>query len=204
MIRPFRGAVDALGRSAHHVAAPLSGDAGGACARSLLSGRHQFRTNRQGAGDALGGSPITVGLLHVTDTRPREEMDRIRERFWRHPLHPHHPPAPPERLPRPSPREEEICEAEKASAEEILKEGRGCCAGAETMEREGRPEREIVNLAAEWRADLVIVCSRAAPRMKEEIGPKSVGRVARFVIDHAPCPVLLLRPMARQRFPLER
>jgi len=95
-------------------------------------------------------------------------------------------------------------EAEKASAEEILKEGCGYCAGAETMEREGRPEQEIVNLAAQWRADLVIVCSRAAYRMKEEVGPRSVGHVARFVIDHAPCPVLLLRPMTRQRVPFER
>jgi nucleotide-binding universal stress UspA family protein len=159
--------------------------------------------------------PLAVGMLHVTDTRPRVDMDLIRERFWRHPLHPHHPapappahphhpPTPPEHLPRPSPREEEMDEAEKASAEEILKEGCGYCAGAETMEREGRPEQEIVNLAAQWRADLVIVCSRAAYRMKEEVGPRSVGHVARFVIDHAPCPVLLLRPMTRQRVPFER
>jgi len=149
--------------------------------------------------------PLTVGLLHVTDTRPRDDMDLIRERFWRHPLHPHHPPAaPPEHFPRPSPREKEIYEAEKASAEEILKEGRGYCAGAESMEREGRPEREIVNLAIEWRADLLIVCSRAGYQFKEEIGPKSVGHVARFVIDHAPCPVLLLRPMARQQYAVNR
>jgi nucleotide-binding universal stress UspA family protein len=149
--------------------------------------------------------PLTVSMLHVTDARPREDMDLIRERFWRHPLHAHHPPAaPPEHLPHPSPREEEISEAEKASAQEILKEGLSYCAGAETMEREGRPEREIVNLAAEWHADLVIVCSRAAYRMNEEIGPKSVGHVARFVVDHAPCPVLLLRPVTRQQFPINR
>ena len=160
-------------------------------------------TNVERIGKALemfaAVEPLTVGMLHVTDTRPKEDMDLIRERFWRHPLHPHHPPAPPpEQPPRPSPREEEISQAEKVSAAEILKEGVGYCAGAETIEREGRPEREIVNVAAEWRADLVIVCSRAAYRMNEEIGPKSVGHVARFVLDHAPCPVLLLRPMARQ------
>ena len=166
-------------------------------------------TNVEQIGKALEmlstAQPLTVGMLHVTDTRPREDMDLIRERFGRHPLHPHHPPTlPPEHPRRPSPREEEIFEAEKASAEEILEEGRGCCAGAETMEREGRPEREIVNLAGEWRADLVIVCARAAYRMKEETGPKSVGHVARFVLDHAPCPVLLLRAWARQEFPVER
>ena len=165
-------------------------------------------TNAEEIGKALGMFPaveaLTVGLLHVTDTRPKEDMDLIRERFWRHPLHPHHPPRPsPEHLPRPSPREEEISEAEKASAEEILKEGQGNYAGAETIGREGPPEREIVNLAAEWRADLLIVCSRARYRVNEEIGPKSVGHVARFVLDHAPCPVLLLRPMARQQFPIK-
>ncbi|SPE29791.1 hypothetical protein SBA2_460006 [Acidobacteriia bacterium SbA2] len=165
-------------------------------------------TNAEQIGKALemfsAFEPLTVGMLHVTDTRPREDMDLVRERFWRHPLHARHPPAPPEPTPRPSPREEEISEAEKASAEEILKECLSYCGGAETMEREGRPEREIVNVAAEWRADLLIVCSQARYRMKEEIGPKSVGHVARFVVDHAPCPVLLLRPMARQQFPINR
>ena len=166
-------------------------------------------TNAEQIGTALrmftAVQPLTVGMLHVTDTRPREDMDLIRERFLRRPLHPHHAPAPlPEHLPRPSPREEEIYEAEKASAEEILKESRGYCAGAATMERAGRPEREIVNLAAEWRADLVIVCSRAAYGSRDKIGPKSVGHVARFVVDHAPCPVLLLRPTVRDHFPIER
>ena len=97
-----------------------------------------------------------------------------------------------------------MSEAERASAEEILNEGRRYFATAEALEREGRPELEIVNLAAEWRADLVVVCSRAAYQKRREIGPKSVGHVARFVLDHAPCPVLLLRPLARELFPIER
>jgi nucleotide-binding universal stress UspA family protein len=134
--------------------------------------------------------PLTVGMLHVIDTRPRKDMDLIRERFLRPPLHP--------------PREEEMSEAERASAQEILNEGRGYFASAETFEREGRPELEIVNLAAEWRADLVVVCSRATYQGRHEIGPKSVGHVARFVLDHTPCPVLLLRPLAREQFPIER
>jgi nucleotide-binding universal stress UspA family protein len=102
------------------------------------------------------------------------------------------------------PHEEEMSEAERASAQEILNEARRYLASAETLEKEGRPELEIVNLAAEWRADLVVVCSRALYGEKREIGPKSVGHVARFVLDHAPCPVLLLRPLAREQFPIER
>ena len=176
-------------------------------------------TNAEQMGKALEElsalQALTVGMLHVIDTRPRRDLELIRERFWRRPLHPphpppsppdpHHPPAPPpEPHPVTPPREEEIAQAERASAEEILHEGRRYFAGAETLEREGRPEVEIVNLAAEWRADLVLVCSRAAFRGIENIGPKSVGHVARFVLDHAPCPVLLLRPLARKQFPIDR
>jgi len=173
-------------------------------------------TNSEQIGRALemlsAVQPLTVGMLHVIDTRPRKDMDLIRERFLRPPLHPppppphphRHPPPPPEHLPLHPPREEEMSEAERASAQEILNEGRGYFASADTFEREGRPELEIVNLAAEWRADLLVVCSRAAYQGRQEIGPKSVGHVARFVLDHAPCPVLLLRPLAREQFPIER
>jgi nucleotide-binding universal stress UspA family protein len=147
---------------------------------------------------------LAVGMLHVIDTGPRKDIDLIRERFLRPPMRPPHHPPPPMHPPHHPPREEEMSEAESASAQEILNEGRGYFASAETLEREGRPELEIVNVAAEWRTDLVVVSSRAAYRERREIGPKSVGHVARFVVDHAPCPVLLLRPLAREQFPIER
>jgi nucleotide-binding universal stress UspA family protein len=95
-------------------------------------------------------------------------------------------------------------EAEKMSAQDILDEGLRRFREAEALQRQGRPEREIVNLAAAWEADLVIVCPRAEHHGKPTIGPKSVGHTARFVIDHAPCPVLLVRPLARTDFPIER
>jgi len=97
-----------------------------------------------------------------------------------------------------------MLEAERTSAEEILSEGRRYFPSAEALERDGRPELEIVDLAAEWRADLVLVCSRAADQAEHDIGPKSVGHVARFVLDHAPCPVLLLRPLTKERFPIDK
>jgi nucleotide-binding universal stress UspA family protein len=176
-------------------------------------------TNAEQIGKALKElsalQALAVGMLHVTDTRPRKDLDLIRERFWRRSVHPPHLPLPPEHPPQPPaqppqhppinpPREQEIAEAERASAADILNEGRRYFAGAETLEREGRPELEIVNLAAEWRADLVLVCSRAVYPGREEVGPKSVGHVARFVLDHAPCPVLLLRPLAREQFPIDK
>jgi len=36
-------------------------------------------------------------------------------------------------------------------------------------------------------------CPRSPTFGGPTLGPKSVGHVARFVLDHAPCPVLLLR-----------
>jgi nucleotide-binding universal stress UspA family protein len=135
--------------------------------------------------------PPAFGILFVTDTGPRHDIEHLRERFLRHP-------GPPPR------REEEMRQAERSSAEDILKEGLSHFPGAETLQREGRPEREIVNTAAEWRADLVIICPRAEYGGRHAIGPKSVGHVARFVLDHSPCPVLLVRSLAREEFPIPR
>ncbi len=125
----------------------------------------------------------TIGVLYVTDTGPREEMERHRERF----LRPPHPPLP---------RHEQMRQAERASAQEILEEGSRLLGGTERIERTGRPEREIVQAALEWRADVIVLCSRSEPEGAPQVGPKSVGHVARFVLDHAPCPVLLVRPLS--------
>lgn len=134
----------------------------------------------------------TIGILYVTDTGPQEEMERHRERFLR-------PPRPP------LPRREQMRQAENVSAQEILEEGRRFLGDAETLRRTGRPEREIVYTAVEWRADLIVICSRSpqggGPLL---FGPKSVGHVARFVLDHAPCPVLLVRPLSGNSFPVPR
>jgi nucleotide-binding universal stress UspA family protein len=124
-----------------------------------------------------------VGILYVVDSGPRHEIVRSRERFFR-PLAEH------------GPREQAMEEAEQAAAKDIVSEGLNCLTGGETLIRQGRPEREIVNTAAEWNADLVIVCSRTDYGGRPVIGPKSVGHVARFVLDHAPCPVLLVRSPA--------
>jgi nucleotide-binding universal stress UspA family protein len=135
--------------------------------------------------------PLAVGLIYVTDTGPRHDIEHLRERFLR-------PPVPPPL------REEEMRQAEKSSAQDILNEGLRRFPSAEAIQRQGRPEREIVNAAAEWQADLVIICPRAEYGGRHTIGPKSVGHVARFVVDHAPCPVLLVRPLAREQFPIPK
>jgi nucleotide-binding universal stress UspA family protein len=134
---------------------------------------------------------LTLGILYVIDTGPRKDIEQTRERFLRRP-------GPPRS------RADEMEQAELTAAQDVLNEGLRHLPNAETLQRQGRPEREIVNVAAEWQADLVVICPRGEYGAKPSIGPKSVGHVARFVLDHAPCPVLLVRQLAREQFPIAR
>jgi nucleotide-binding universal stress UspA family protein len=63
--------------------------------------------------------------------------------------------------------------------------GRPC----DRIERQGVAEREVV--AAAVGAGLLIM---ARDGDQTRLGPKSLGKAARFVVDHAPCPVLLVWP----------
>lgn len=141
----------------------------------------------------LNREALTVGLIYVIDSAPHKEMERSRSRFLR-----------PYDLA--SPRRDQIRQVEDASAQDILSEAQRYLGSidAEKIQREGRPEREIVNFAASWQADLILLCPRSIYNNNPMIGPKSVGHVARFVLDHAPCPVLLVRPQTRAQFPLPR
>ncbi len=119
-------------------------------------------------------------LLHVTDTGPRHDLDRLRG-----PLHPHHE------------RHDELDAAEEEAGKATLKEalaeaGRLGLAAAERLER-GRPEQVIVSLAGELTAQLVVLHARESPQAHPRVGPPSVGHTARFVVDHSPTTVLLLR-----------
>ena len=58
--------------------------------------------------------------------------------------------------------------------------------------RTGRPEHELVAAAAELAVDLVVLTPRPRPG-PTEAGPNGLGHVARFVVDHSPAAVLLLR-----------
>jgi nucleotide-binding universal stress UspA family protein len=57
--------------------------------------------------------------------------------------------------------------------------------------RAGRAEREVV--AAADGAQLLIL---ARDGDLSHLGPHSLGRATRFVVDHAPCPILLVWPEA--------
>ena len=70
-----------------------------------------------------------------------------------------------------------------AAAAERL--GRPCT----QVERAGRAEREVV--AAAGGAGLLVL---ARDGDRDRLGPRSLGPASRFIVDHAPCPVLLVWP----------
>ncbi|MDA8320765.1 MAG: universal stress protein [Actinomycetota bacterium] len=77
-----------------------------------------------------------------------------------------------------------------ASAQQILQAAAQRLGRPSTrLERTGRTEREVVAAAAG--ADLLIL---ARDGDRTHLGPRSLSPATRFVVDHAPCPVLLVWP----------
>lgn len=116
-----------------------------------------------------------VTLLHVADSEAEHLADHPGpERFGRH------------RPPPPEPRIRALADSE---AQELLtaaaqRLGRP----ARTVARRGHTEREVLAAADDLGADLLVVAREGEARL----GPPSLGRRARFVVDHAGCEVLLV------------
>jgi nucleotide-binding universal stress UspA family protein len=84
----------------------------------------------------------------------------------------------------------------EAAATEVLEAAAARLARpAQQLRRRGRPEREVVAAARD--AALLVLGRQGA-----EAGPRSLGKAARFVVDHAPCPVLLVWPGPAPEHPL--
>jgi nucleotide-binding universal stress UspA family protein len=132
---------------------------------------------------AIVGSNLDLLLLHVADTGPRHELEHLAG-----PLR-HGPPA--------RPVEVTLNQAEEAAGQAALSEALEAAhklgLNAETRAERGRPERVIVEVAHQTGAALIVVSAREGAAGHPLQGPASVGHTARFVIDHAPCDVLLLR-----------
>jgi nucleotide-binding universal stress UspA family protein len=63
-------------------------------------------------------------------------------------------------------------------------------ADAALLSRRGRVEREVVGAVADG-VDVLVV---ARDGDHSRLGPKSLGHATRFVVDHAPCAVMLVWP----------
>jgi nucleotide-binding universal stress UspA family protein len=132
--------------------------------------------------------PVQITLVHVVDIEPRALLG--------------HGPAV-RRGPGPSrpggPEEHRLEDAEETASKAILatwhdrfRKSLSDAVRIDEEIRRGRPEHEIIAAAQLTGAGAVVLAARA--RMgPTEPGPRSLGHVARFVVDHSPAPVILVR-----------
>ena len=116
-----------------------------------------------------------ITLLHVADT----DSEGV-ARAARHGLLGRHAPG----------QEDQLRAISEQAAEELLSDAQRTLGRPARCEaRRGHVEREVV--AATAGMDILIL---ARDGDLAHLGPHSIGPTARFVIDHAPCPVLLIWP----------
>ncbi|HZS86595.1 MAG TPA: universal stress protein [Chloroflexota bacterium] len=121
-----------------------------------------------------------VVLVHVLDTGGREEWERAAGR----------------RLLRPGwPRDggERMRLADRTAGERLLAAAASATEGwdaahVQTRLLEGSPKHEIRGLLDAEGADVLVVFVHGT-----DVGPKSIHKEARFLIDHAPCAVLVVK-----------
>lgn len=123
-----------------------------------------------------------VALVHVIDLGPRSGLERGRAHV------PGGRPLSPERGAT-------LTAAEEEGAQAALQFAREALAAAGPTERRlreitlrGKPNEELIAFAESDQADLIVVGGRAG-----KPGPHSIGKTARFLIDHAPRAALLVR-----------
>jgi nucleotide-binding universal stress UspA family protein len=149
------------------------------CAIGLQNGPELIRraaAQRGGRGEWL--------LLHVVDTGPRQGLEAYLRGL-------------PGRGQDVERRAGAAASREDSAAQDTLHEALraaqelGLAAHGEV--RRGPPEQAIVAAAAEMDAELIVIMANEGAAGRPHTGPASVGHVARFVLDHAPCDILLLR-----------
>jgi nucleotide-binding universal stress UspA family protein len=159
-----------------------------------LDGSNTERLVRQ-AFALLNSNDLRLVVLHVVDSGPSHEIERLRQRFIGMGQ-------------RGADLLAQMMQAEQEQGNEVLATAQatlrrhwpGGAPGEDQVEGvvlRGRPEQEIARLSMTMPIDLIVIGARRALGPHEPPhppGPKSIGHVARFVLDHAPCPVLLLRP----------
>jgi nucleotide-binding universal stress UspA family protein len=123
-------------------------------------------------------------LIHVIDIGPRRDLEHLRGPLRHGPLD------------RPG-REQALRAAEegagKAALDEALAAAQTAGFSAKVLLEWGKPEHVIVRVARDEAVSLIALWAREGAEGHPSIGPASVGHIARFVLDHASCDVLLLR-----------
>lgn len=121
-------------------------------------------------------------VAHVIDLTPRSDLEHGRDRFLgKRPINPK--------------RSEELERAEDERASAVLRFARQALVGLGVPEGQirevslrGKPSLELHRLAREQEVSLIIVHGKAG-----KIGPHSVGKTARFLVDHCPQAAILIR-----------
>jgi nucleotide-binding universal stress UspA family protein len=130
-------------------------------------------------------------LLYVIDTRAQDERG-----YGTGPLDPSlvEPEAQPAEHGTTTAEELEAQEVLNLAESKLLQLGFGPHATARQI-RKGRPEREIIDVTQqpELNIGMVVIGSNYKRGLKTGPGPLSIGRVARYVVEHSSCDVLLLR-----------
>ncbi len=97
--------------------------------------------------------------------------------------------AAPQMAPTYTPEMEQEGSEAKALVERVASQLRSAGFRAEAMVAKGDIRETIVNAAAEWPADLIVVGSRGRGTLRRLL----LGSVAEFVARHAPCSVVIAR-----------
>ncbi|HLJ67475.1 MAG TPA: universal stress protein [Chloroflexota bacterium] len=121
-------------------------------------------------------------LVHVIDVTPRADLERGRERYLvRRPVSPE--------------QTAELAGAEEAHAEAVLQFARQQLAASglpderiHEVTARGKPKEELRRLAEEERVSLIVVHGRPG-----KPGPHSLGKTARFLVDHCPEAAMVIR-----------
>ncbi len=123
-----------------------------------------------------------IRLAHVIDTKHRAEVEFGRERHFT-------------KRAMPEERRVDLMQAEEFRAQAAMRSARRALIDAGLPENRvldvmlrGKPNEELQRLAEDERIDLIVVGGREG-----KPGPHSIGKTARFLIDHAPNAALLVR-----------
>ncbi|MGD0005315.1 MAG: universal stress protein [Anaerolineaceae bacterium] len=133
------------------------------------------------------GNQHEIYLLHVLDPGPRLGLEEYL----------HNPGPVQRRRALPLEKTQALDAAEQSASQAVLAEAieaaqsAGFSVSGEIQR--GKPEQMIVQTARTWRSQLIAIRASEGTQGRPQIGPASVGHTARFVLDHAPCDVLLLR-----------
>jgi nucleotide-binding universal stress UspA family protein len=155
---------------------------------TLQSGAGVFISNGGGmkillAVDPSKNSEAAVNAL-FSQCRPQDGEVRVL-----HVLQPIAFSAAPQMAPTYTPEMEQEGSEAKTLVERVAGQLRKAGFRAEAMIAKGDVRETIVNAAAEWPADLIVVGSRGGGALRRLL----LGSVAEFVTRHAPCSVLIAR-----------